>query len=653
MNRSAFVGHHCRLLQRLNSAAAKNIRPDRLFHGGTSQALIRARQYHTAAKKRKRMTSDDYLGWSKEALIERIKQLETVQPTATAAAVAAAQHAPTTSTPMVETSVTSTPSASASASASVELTPKLTKKERRAQKTMDLSKMHKRRIAFRVVYLGHPYNGFATQISLIPPGDGLLQKEQQKSQQNGTAAAANATDDASELFAPTPGRPAHVRTVEDELFLAMLKCRLISSPQTCGFSRCGRTDKGVSGTGQVISVDVRSIVPPRTESPASDTPDTPEWLMNDDEIARELPYVKMLNKALPETIRVIAWAPVAPDFDARFDCSARRYKYFFYSHDPAAVASHTRSQPHSPLLDIEKMKEGARLFLGTHDFRNFCKLDPQKNIMSFERQVLDIDIKPAQAEDSGYSSAAVKYGFSGGRLYCLDMTGSAFLWHQVRCMMSILFQVGRGNEEPSIVSKMLNPAIMPAKPVYEMASDIPLVLYDCIFGPDKIPRWVFAQTSEDATSILHTYRTVRSEWEAASIRANIWSEIVRILDRAPVPVSLTDSESVSEESSNVTYVPFNEACERKLVGKGAGDLSVYGGGRLVPIHNYQPLEKRQVADTYDIIQKRYNDKIAARKAAAEATPEIGSKRPLSPSDAQEGGDGNRRARLTANDGSNE
>ena len=40
-------------------------------------------------------------------------------------------------------------------------------------------------------------------------------------------------------------------------------------------------------------------------------------------------YCGILNRVLPKEIRVIAWAPVRPDFSARFDCLEREYKYFF------------------------------------------------------------------------------------------------------------------------------------------------------------------------------------------------------------------------------------------------------------------------------------------------------------------------------------
>ena len=43
------------------------------------------------------------------------------------------------------------------------------------------------------------------------------------------------------------------------LFDALKKTCLIADIESCNFSRCGRTDKGVSALGQVVSLDVRSL----------------------------------------------------------------------------------------------------------------------------------------------------------------------------------------------------------------------------------------------------------------------------------------------------------------------------------------------------------------------------------------------------------
>ena len=43
----------------------------------------------------------------------------------------------------------------------------------------------------------------------------------------------------------------------------------------------------------------------------------------------EIPYAQVLNKLLPSKIRIIAWAPVDQEFDARFSCLNRTDMYFF------------------------------------------------------------------------------------------------------------------------------------------------------------------------------------------------------------------------------------------------------------------------------------------------------------------------------------
>lgn len=37
----------------------------------------------------------------------------------------------------------------------------------------------------------------------------------------------------------------------------------------------------------------------------------------------------MLNRVLPQDIRVLDWAPVVEGFSARFDCQSRTYRYYF------------------------------------------------------------------------------------------------------------------------------------------------------------------------------------------------------------------------------------------------------------------------------------------------------------------------------------
>lgn len=330
-----------------------------------------------------------------------------------------------------------------------------------------------RKIAVKFCYSGWEYNGLAYQID------------------------------------PTP-----LPTVEEVLFQAFAKTRLVDADaglDGCGWEKCGRTDVGVSAAGQVISLWVRSAlldnraksseldVP--TSSPGPDT--TPEPTSDVDKASPEFPlldladepplnssappprteelhYVSILNRVLPPTIRVLAWSPVSPNFSARYNCTHRHYKYFFTAHD----------------LDVALMQRAASALVGEHDFRNLSKLDPAKQITEFHRRILRADINHV----SGEGEDAV---------YVLDLVGSAFLYHQVRHIMAVLFLVGTGLEQPSIVPTLMNidgserplsPSpndiplpIVDCKPEYQMADALPLMLWNCAFADSDV-QW---QTGDD------------------------------------------------------------------------------------------------------------------------------------------------------------
>lgn len=178
------------------------------------------------------------------------------------------------------------------------------------QKQFDFSKYAKRKIALRFAYLGWNYQGLALQ-----------------------------------------GESTALPTVEEKIMEALYKVKLIGTlEQTdCNFSRCGRTDKGVSAMNQVISLVVRSKL-------------TEEELQHPENDSKEIDYIKTLNQSLPNDIRIhsICLRPPA-DFDARFSCTFRHYKYIFNGKG----------------LDINAMNEAANYFLGENDFRNFAKLMPQ------------------------------------------------------------------------------------------------------------------------------------------------------------------------------------------------------------------------------------------------------------------------------------
>jgi tRNA pseudouridine38/39 synthase len=436
-------------------------------------------------------------------------------------------------------------------------------------------------------------------------------------------------------------------TVEGELLKALEKTHLIE-PGTgwdgCEFSRCGRTDRGVSSAGQVVSLWIKSKRtigdgghpicpegdwrPPRNPiSPLSGTEeshgppltdangpspaesiamriagDYTSRVLTEEELQKlsarqkskllktkamkhiELPgsaseysYPHILNRVLPPEIRVLAWSPLPqeqglsiqdPDdgstrhiFDARFSCTTRHYRYFF-----------TRQPiPDHPPLDIPRMQAAAARLVGEHDFRNFCKVDGSKQIENHCRRVLKAVVRP----DSGQSLAEYEQldsdSQSNQNFYVFELVGSAFLWHQVRHIMSVLFHVGHGFEDPEIVTRLLHTgypcddsatdcdaqakfscsteqglaAPVKSKPLYQMGAALPLQLYRCGYdigavdwryggydGPvDKVSLddQTKAKASEGHVSVL---AALKSQAEEARLKARqieaFYEEAVRI-----------------------------------------------------------------------------------------------------------------------------
>ncbi|KAH9692001.1 PseudoU synth 1 domain-containing protein [Citrus sinensis] len=116
----------------------------------------------------------------------------------------------------------------------------------------------------------------------------------------------------------------------------------------------------------------------------------------------------------------------------------------------------------------QAMESAGKKFVGEHDFRNFCKMDAA-NVHNYKRHVTSFEISPC------YIS------FEGNQLCAIKIRGSAFLWHQVRCMVAVLFMIGQGLESIDVIESLLDTNGIPRKPQYNMAPEIPLVLQSCDF----------------------------------------------------------------------------------------------------------------------------------------------------------------------------
>ena len=174
------------------------------------------------------------------------------------------------------------------------------------------------------------------------------------------------------------------------------------------------------------------------------------------------------------------------------------------------------------------MNKAGKRFIGEHDFRNFCKMDVGNNVNSFCRNVLSVEVERLN------NSSEDEY-----EMCVVIVKGMAFLWHQVRCMVAILFLIGQNLEEPEIIDHMLDITKCPRRPQYNMASEIPLALFHCEYediswncGTDELQR------------ISNSYQRL---WTTASIKTTMMRELLHGLH--PVPDEKCDPVSSCEDKA--------------------------------------------------------------------------------------------------------
>ncbi|XP_021596339.1 tRNA pseudouridine(38/39) synthase isoform X2 [Manihot esculenta] len=299
-------------------------------------------------------------------------------------------------------------------------------------------------------------------------------------------------------------------TIESEIFKALERTRLlIGDKKDIKYSRCGRTDKGVSAVGQVIALFLRSKLKD------VDANNKISGEIVSEEHNGEIDYVGVLNRVLPNDIRIVGWSPVPNDFSARFSCLSREYKYFFWVDK----------------LNLLAMESAGKKFIGEHDFRNFCKMDAL-NVHNYRRHITSFEISPCEMRSEGNQLGAIK------------IKGSAFLWHQVRCMVAVLFLIGQGLESPDVIDVLLDIDRTTRKPQYPMAPEIPLVLHSCEFGGLKFT------CSADAGRALRTH--FKNECQLYQLQAAIFHDA--LLSCLPLSKSAEDNSDKS---------PWNETDKKR------------------------------------------------------------------------------------------
>ncbi len=166
-----------------------------------------------------------------------------------------------------------------------------------------------------------------------------------------------------------------MRTVEGELIETLRRIGY----EVKNFKRASRTDKHVSALQNVFAFDTNKEID-----------------------------LKIINRNLPDDIRVLAKAIVPEDFNPRYNVEEKEYKYFLFNEG----------------YDLEKIKEASKLFIGKHDFYNFCLRKGLKGSTVKYLKSLEVE----EFED----------------LIILTFRARSFLRGMIRKIVSALSLVGKG-----------------------------------------------------------------------------------------------------------------------------------------------------------------------------------------------------------------
>lgn len=141
-----------------------------------------------------------------------------------------------------------------------------------------------------------------------------------------------------------------------------------------------------------------------------------------------------LNSYLPDDIYVNSVTEVDNLFHARYMVKSKTYEYLINTRDYNPLLR-THVYQYCKPLNIRKMKEAVKYFIGKHDFTTFVSAEDKKE--DKVREIYDATVDEKEG--------IIKITFKG----------SGFLKYQVRNMVGTLIKVGEEKVSPDIILSLL------------------------------------------------------------------------------------------------------------------------------------------------------------------------------------------------------
>jgi len=193
-------------------------------------------------------------------------------------------------------------------------------------------------------------------------------------------------------------RQPGLRTVQSEIESAAM--RIVRHPLTIQGS--GRTDAGVHARGQSANFATTCDIPVEN-------------------------IRRAIQSRLPDDVSVHRADEVHPEFDASRSAQSKLYRYRIHNGVDRPVDRHAQRHAYHCWfpLDVERMRDAARHFVGEYDYSAFAGAGCVRE--SYVRRVLRCEVHRQLDEVR------------------VDVEGTGFLYNQVRIMVGTLIEIGRGH----------------------------------------------------------------------------------------------------------------------------------------------------------------------------------------------------------------
>lgn len=222
-------------------------------------------------------------------------------------------------------------------------------------------------------------------------------------------------------------RQPELRTVEGELIYVLKQLGYIDDLKKSRFRIAGRTDTGVHSLGNVISFQTEKEI-----------------------------HINQINNCLSDDVQILAQAPVRYGFKPRY-AKQRHYRYILLENN----------------LNLEIIKETAKIFEGKHNFNNFSKRKQKTPIRTIDK----IEISTPDVN-------------TNNQLIFIDIYGESFLWNMIRKMARIFYLAGKEKITTTEIEQLLQPE-KEKVPIKVMPAD-QLILMDTEYDGIKFKKDEYA-----------------------------------------------------------------------------------------------------------------------------------------------------------------